>query len=340
MMVNIKDISKLTGFSVTTVSRALNNHDDVSQETKKKIQSMAKKVGYSPNVLAKSLVNRNSNTFGFITSNFSSTSVLDSFSFKLFMLCVNIANENGYEIVLIHSNTHMHRSKNFSQIISERNLSGAIIQGFNTDDPICDEARESDVPVVFIDIEEESDTTTYVSSDINQAVEVGFAYLFEKGHKKIAFIEGANQSRITKRWQREIDGYYSQHANQFEELVILEGGYKLDLTKKVIQNYYEQNRTNYPTALFAASDVMAIGAMEGLRDCQLEIPTDVSVLGYDGINFSAHLNPALTTIGQDYQKIASSAINALLDLMRSNRVKPIILDVNLIERETVGSRYD
>lgn len=339
-MVSIKDISKMTGFSVTTVSRALNNHDDVSVETKKKIQNMAKKLGYSPNVLAKGLVNKNSNTFGFITSNFSSTSVLDSFSFKLFMLCVTSANELGYEIVLIHANTHMHRSKNFSQIISERNLSGAIIQGFNTDDPICDEARESNVPVVFIDIEESSDTTTYVSSNITQAVAIGFSYLFSKGHKNIAFIQGARQSRITKRWIQEVKRYMEKVPQKMDDLLFLEGGYKLDITKDVVANYYRSHKENYPTALFIVSDVMAIGALEALRELEIDVPKDVSILGYDGINFSAHLTPALTTIGQDYQGIAESAVNALLQMMAEKIVEPIILDVNLIERETVGKKYD
>lgn len=339
-MVSIKDISKLTGYSVTTVSRALNNHHDVSEETKKKIQNMAKKMGYSPNILAQSLVSKKSNTFGFITSNFSSTSVLDSYSFKLFMLCVGVANEFGYEVVLIHADAHMHRLKNFSQIISERNLSGAIIQGFNTDDPICDEARESDVPTVFIDIEEYSDTTTYVTSNIKGAVEIGFSYLLSKGHKNVGFIQGAHQSRITKRWVGEVNEYLEQHSESFDEVLFLEGGYKLERTKDLVSNFYQSHKDDHPTALFIVSDVMAIGAMEALRDLGISVPKEVSILGYDGINFSAHLNPALTTIGQDYLGIAQSALQALLTLMKGHPVAPLILDVHLIERETVGQRND
>lgn len=339
-MVSIKDISKMTGFSVTTVSRALNDHDDVNEETKRKIKNMAKKVGYSPNVLAKSLVSKKSNTFGFITSNFSSTSVLDSFSFKLFMLCVGVANELGYEVVLIHANTHMHRAKNFSQIISERNLSGAIIQGFNTDDPICDEARESDIPSVFIDIEEVSPTTTYVSSNIKNAVAIGLDFLYSKGHQQIGFIQGAYQSRITKVWVQEVNDYLKNNPQKFEKVTFLEGGYKLDTTKEIVKNYYQSHREVHPTALFIASDVMAIGAMEALRELGMNIPRDVSVLGYDGINFSAHLTPPLTTIGQDYYGIAKNALHALLGLMESKSVDPIILDVNLIQRDTVGARND
>lgn len=335
-MVSIKDIAKLTGFSVTTVSRALNDHDDVSKQTKAIIHKAARENNYAPNILAKSLVNKQSKTFGFITSNFSETTLMDSFAFRVFMNCVNRANELGYEIVLIHYKASIHNMKSFNQIISERNLEGAIIQGFDEDDPFCEEAAMSSIPAVFIDVEKNNNSTTYVSSDIKKAVEVGFSYLLSLGHESICFIHGTQESWITKKWLFEVNRFRSENASKFTNFILLNGAYASETTRKNIESIYSKKENQQLTAIFAASDVMAIGAMKGVANCGLTVPQDVSILGYDNIVLAEYITPTLTTISQNLAGVASKSVDYLFELTKGEQVKPGILDVELIERESVG----
>ena len=339
-MVSIKDIAKLTGFSVTTVSRALNNHSDVNEQTKAIIQKAARENDYAPNILAKSLVNKNSKTFGFITSNFSATTLMDSFSFKLFMNCVNRANELGYEIVLIHYKASIHNMKSFAQIISERNLEGAIIQGFDESDPFCKEAAESSIPTVFIDIERSTENTTYVSSDVKKAVEIGFSYLLSKGHTSFCFIDGTPESWITQKWLLEVEAFRQKHTAAIEDFYLLDGSYALEPTRQVVKEFYEKKENKQVTAIFATSDVMGIGAMKGVADCGLSVPEDISILGYDNIVLAEYVTPALTTISQNLEGVGSRAVEYLLELTKGQVVKPGILDVTLVKRESVGGKHD
>lgn len=339
-MVSIKDIAKLTGFSVTTVSRALNNHDDVSEQTKAIIHKVAKENNYAPNILAKSLVNKHSKTFGFITSNFSATALMDSFSFKVFMNCVNRANELGYEIVLIHYKASIHNMKSFDQIISERNLEGAIIQGFDENDPFCQEATMSSIPVVFIDIEKNNESTTYVSSDIKKAVEIGFSYLLDLGHESFCFIHGTQESWITNKWLFEVNRFRKENDTKFKKFILLNGAYALEPTRNSIKKIYSKKENHHLTAIFATSDVMAIGAMKGLVDCGLTIPNDISILGYDNIVLAEYVTPTLTTISQNLEGVASKSVDYLFELTKGKKVEPGILDVALVKRESVGVKND
>ncbi|MGM0123450.1 LacI family transcriptional regulator [Enterococcus sp. AZ194] len=335
-MVSIKDIAKLTGFSVTTVSRALNNHSDVNQHTKEIIQKAARENNYSPNILAKSLVNKNSKTFGFITSNFSATGLMDSVSFKLFMNCVFRANELGYEIVLIHYQATMYSQKTFTQIISERNLEGAIVQGFDEDAPLCAEAAKSSIPTVFIDIEQINESTSYVGSDVKKAAELGLSYLLAKGHESICFIHGTQGSWVTQKWLLEVNNFRKRNTSKIKNFYLLDGGYSLEIAKKSTKEFYTTTDSKKVTAIFAASDVMGIGAMKGLKECGVEVPQDVSLLGYDNILLAEYFTPALTTISQNLEGVARQSIDHLLELKNGQRVGPGILDVTLVERESVG----
>ena len=339
-MVSIKDIAKLTGFSVTTVSRALNNHDDVSKQTKELIHKVANENNYAPNILAKSLVNKHSKTFGFITSNFSATTVMDSFAFRVFMNCVNRANELGYEVVLIHYKASIHNMKSFNQLISERNLEGAIIQGFDENDPFCQEATVSSIPTVFIDVEKNNDSTTYVSSDIKKAVEIGFSYLLSLGHDSFCFIHGTQESWITNKWLLEVEHFRKENASKIENFVLLNGEYASETTRKKIKEMYSKKENQQFTAIFATSDVMAIGAMKGIVDCGLTVPKDISILGYDNIVLAEYITPTLTTISQNLAGVASKSVDFLFELTKGKKVKPDILDVELVKRESVGVKND
>lgn len=263
---------------------------------------------------------------------------MDSFSFRLYISCVNRANELGYEIILIHYNAKIHNTKTFTQLISERNLDGAIIQGFDNDDPFCEDATASSIPVVFIDVKRMNAHTTYVCSDICKAVNIGFSYLLSQGHTNFCFVYGSDKSWITKKWLMEVELFKKKNFSKIESLSLLNGDYSSDITKNITKKFYSSIPNRNTTALFATSDVMAIGAMKALHEIDLEVPHDVSVLGYDNIILAEFMSPSLTTISQNISGVASNSIDSLISLINGISEKEKILDVSLIQRESVGKR--
>ncbi|WP_125604904.1 LacI family DNA-binding transcriptional regulator [Lapidilactobacillus bayanensis] len=312
-MITLKDIARLSGYSVTTVSRALNGHSDVNDDTKKHIKRIAEKYGYSPNILAQGLVSKDSKTFGFITSNFGQTSPMENFTFPLFMKSIEEANLLGYEIVMIHYNSQVHRTKTYQQLISERNLSGAIVQGFDKDDELCQQALKSDIPTVFIDIGLSNETTGYVVSDIAHAADLGMRFLLQCSYQNLLFIYGSNESWVTGQWKKGVNQALEKYRDSFASVELMSSDYTMSTTQMMVQDQYSKLKKDR-LAVFAASDVMAIGAMRTLQEKGLNIPEDVGILGYDGMTVAQYVSPALTTIAQSPQKLGAQAIRLLIEL--------------------------
>lgn len=176
-MATIKDIAKDTGFSITTVSRALNGYSDVNEETRSIIRASAKKLQYSPNMLAQSLVTKKSKTIGLLVTDLKRESVKDNFVFEVLCGVGEYVATIDYEMILISTTTSRQRNKTFSQVVGERNLDGVVIQGLKKDDPYLTEAVTSNLPTVLIDIPIENSTTGFVTSDQEDSVKTAIKYL-------------------------------------------------------------------------------------------------------------------------------------------------------------------
>lgn len=334
-MATIKDIAKITGFSVTTVSRALNDHYDVSQSTKEKIRVAAKQLGYSPNMIAKSLVQKKSSTIGFIVSNLTPTSIIDNFAFNIFMGSSSQANENMYEIILIQVESSMQKDKSFKQIMHERNLDGAIIQGFDKDSVFCKEAQNSNFPVVFIDLPLQSMYSTFISSNIRQALFSAFDYLRKLGHQEIGFVHGYTKAHITDLWITNYKDYLTENNLPFANKLILNGEYSNVTTYEKSKEFLINNPTM--SAVFCASDIMAIGIIKGAEELGKKIPEDFSVLGFDNILLSEYFSPPISSISQSPFDFGKNAFDMLLQIINGETNKePLVLNTKIIERSTTG----
>lgn len=338
-MVTLKDIARLSGYSVTTVSRALNGYNDVNEETRQHIQNIADQHGYAPNVLAKGLVSKDSKTFGFITSHFSQTKtpVIDNFTFSLFIRSIEKANALGYDIVLIHYNDKLQKHKTFKQLIAERNLSGAIVQGFDWDDELCQDALNSKVPTVFIDMGLHNESSGFVVSNIRKAAQIGFEYLVDCGYKNILFIFGSEESWVTNQWKKAVTETTQKYQKVVDSIEFLNGDYILEETINLIVSHKELVQKE-KLAIFCASDHMAIGAIKGLEKLNIKVPDQVGVLGYDGMPITQYITPSLSTIAQKPEELSARAVEMLLEIMGNKNEKTDYIcedvEVELIVRES------
>lgn len=336
-MSTIKDIAKAAGVSVTTVSRALNGYSDVNEKTRKKIEKVAKELNYSPNTLARSLVMNKSKTIGLLISGLDRGSIKDNFTFEVLVGLNKFVSESDYDLVIFSTTSSKQREKTYSQLCRERKVDGAIIQGIRTDDPYLREVVESDIPCVLIDIPIESDTVGYITTDNMLGAKKGVQHLIELGHKDIAMINGHEFAFVSR---QRLEGYYQAldaAGVSINPSWVVNG----DFDEKKAEEQALKLLKLYPdiTAIFCASDLMAMGAIKAAKQLNINVPEELSIVGYDDIVLAEYITPALTTIAQDKVQMGYEAAKLLINMLE-NHDKPhkITLPTELKVRESSKKR--
>jgi LacI family transcriptional regulator len=334
-MATIKDIAKKAGVSITTVSRALNGYDDVSEETRRKIRQIAEELSYSPNVLARSLVSRRTHTIGLILSDINRAGAKDSFAYELLCGINDRAGELNYDLLLFSTSPTKQMEKSYHALCKERKVDGAILSGLRLDDPYLQEViQQESFPCVLIDIPETGANVGHVTSDNRNGALLAVRHLLENGHRRIAMINGHDQAHVSR---ERLEGYreaLEKSGLPFEPELVFDGGFTeeggAEATYQILLKHPDV------TAIFCASDLMALGAMRALERMGRKVPDDVSIVGFDDINIAAYCSPKLTTIRQDKYELGYQAAQLLIDMLE-NRTKnrKILLSNQLIIRESV-----
>jgi LacI family transcriptional regulator len=337
-MTTIKDIAKTAGVSVTTVSRALNGYSDVNEKTRQKIIKIAEDLKYSPNTLARGLVMNRSKTIGLLVSGMDRSSVKDNFTYQVLSGVNECISERGYDLVLFSTTSTKQREKTYSQLCRERRVDGAILSGIKIDDPYLNEVVESNIPCVLIDIPIQSETVGFVTTDNVLGAKKAVRHLIEQGHKNIAIINGHDQAFVSK---QRLKGYKEalKAANlPVNNYWIVSGEFSEDKAQEKSLELLKQ----FPeiTAIFCASDLMALGVLKAAKILGLEVPSKLSVIGYDNILLASYSTPSLTTIAQDIIELGYQASRLLIDMLEGeSNSRECILDTELIIRESTNSKH-
>jgi LacI family transcriptional regulator len=333
-MATIKDVAKVAGVSITTVSRALNGYNDVNIETRKKIEQIAKELGYTPNMAARSLVMKKTKTLGLLLSGITRTSAKDNFAYEILCGMNDRAGELDYDLVLFSTTPKKQMAKSYKALCKERGVDGVIIMGIRTDDPYLQEIVASPIPCVLIDIPLSGKNVGYVTSDNIQGAKCATAYLIEQGHRRIGMINGHKHADVSIKRREGYKEALEQAGIPFDESLVVEG----DFTENGAMEAAYKLLFTHPelTAIFCASDLMAIGAMQAVTKLGKRIPEDISIIGYDNIVLSEYCSPSLTTVHQNVYEMGYMATQMLIDMLEGRNVKPhIVLNTELIIRNSV-----
>lgn len=312
-MVSMKDISAVCGVSIATVSKALNNHKDIGEETKEHIRQVAKEMGYSPNAAAKILKTNRTYSLGvlFVDDGQSGLThdyfahVLDSFK--------RTAEERGYDITFINSCKTRSQRMSYLEHSRYRRFDGVVIACVDFEDPEVEELVRSNIPVVTIDHLFNNRST--ILSDNVKGISDLVHYIYEMGHRKIAYIHGAD-SAVT---QSRLSSFY----RTCEELGIdIPAEYVREAPYRNTKGTYTEtikllDLKNPPTCILYPDDFSCFGGINAIHERGLRIPDDVSVAGYDGIRIARHYRPQLTTIIQDTKRLGQEAAMKLIDLIEN-----------------------
>lgn len=325
-MISMKDISLRCNVSVATVSKALNNHSDISEETKKYIRETAKEMGYFPNSSARALkTNRTYNLGVLFVDEAQSGLTHDYFANVLDSFKVT-AEKRGYDITFINCNKE-YQNMSYLEHSKYRGVDGVVIACVDFTDSEVLELIRSDIPVVTID--HIFDNRTAIVSDNVKGIKELITYIYEMGHRKIAYIHGADSS-VT---QNRLGSFYrtlDELGVEVPDTYVKTGAYRepetaAQITKELLE------LPDRPTCIVYPDDYACIGGINAIKEKGLIIPDDISVAGYDGINIARVLEPKITTLAQDTKTLGRKAAEKLINLIEKPKT-------SLIERVVVEGR--
>lgn len=326
-MVSMKDISVACGVSVATVSKALNDHNDVGEETKQRIKQVAKEMGYFPNSSARALKTKRSYNIGVLfveevpqsglTHDYFA-SILDSFKITI--------EAKGYDITFINCNKVRKGRLSYLEHSRFRGVDGVLIACVNFEDEEVRELVQSDIPVVTIDYAFADKLA--VMSDNGKGIRDLLRYVYEQGHRKIAYITGQETSDVTATRVKSFRDTAAELGLEIQEEYMLSGKYR-DIPNAAKKTGILLNMNDRPTCIIYPDDYAAIGGMNEIKARGLSIPDDVSIVGFDGSNIAAQIEPRLTTIAQDTRMIGKVAAENLIDLIE--RPKSAVIEHVVVE---------
>ena len=310
-MASLKDIARVCGVSVATVSKALNNHKDIGEDTKENIKRVAKEMGYSPNLSARALKTHKTHGIGVLfvdeamsgLTNDYFSSVLDSFK--------RTAEKSGYDITFINSCKNRPDRMSYLEHSRYRGFDGVVLACIDFNDPEVTELVYSDIPVVTIDYLF-NNRMAVISDNVNGMREL-VEYVYSMGHLRIAYIHGAD-SAVTK---SRLSSFYrtAEHLGlEIPDDYIREAAYRNTACTYRVTNEL-LDLTKPPTCILYPDDFAAFGGINAIRERGLRIPEDISIAGYDGIRAARHLEPKLTTVRQDTKQIGHQAAKELINLI-------------------------
>lgn len=331
-LVTIYDIAKKTGYSVTTVSKAFNNYTDISSKTKQDILNAAKEMGYLPNANARTLTTRKSWTVGVLFAEVLNMGMRHPFFNAIIQSFKTEIEARGYDLLFITKDIGG-KQLSYLDHCRMRGVDGVIIVCVDYQQKEVQELLNSDIPCVMIDLEKHEKALTVCSDNIMgsyKAVE----YLYSIGHRRIAHIAGKEH---TYPGDKRVEGYkiaLNKLGIAKRDDYIIDGGYfTFEGGYKSMQKLISLDKP--PTAVFVAGDMMAMGAIMAIKDAKLSVPKDISVIGFDDIDFARYNSPALTTIKQDKNLMGKVAADLLTDhILGAIDKTSVMLPVELIIRES------
>ncbi len=332
MPTTIKDIAKKAKVSANTVSKALSNRSGVNKETRHKILKIAKELSYLPNVLARNLRLSQTKTIGVIISDNS-----NPFFAYVVKGIQDVARETGYHIILCNTGENPDFEQEAIDLLLELRVAGLLITPTQKEIDYIVKLKRLHVPFVLLARHFEKTTAHYVITDNVTGAYLATQHLIARGHQRVVFVNGPYQNSSAR---ERLVGYKKALAENkiaYDKSLVewgnlnMEDGY--DVMKRVLAHRQP------PLGVFLFSDYVAIGALKAVREGNLKVPQEVSIVGYDDIDFVSYLDVPLTTVHQPKYSIGKKAMEILIQIIDgklSNQEQPqcILLEPELIIRKS------
>lgn len=331
---NLEQIAKLSGVSRSTVSRVINNDPNVSTVTREKVMQVVKRANYMPNAAARGLAAGRTRVLGLVIPMGVSTLFTDPYFPVLIQGVSSACNAREHSVMLWLAEPEYER-RQIRQIMYSGLVDGVIISSMLMSDALVQALLEGDLPFILIGRHPMDERASYVDADNIGGAREAVTHLLRLRHTRVATITGP-QNMIAG--ADRLAGYHAalrDRGVRSDPVLIAIG----DFTETGGYRAMQQLLPQRPTAVFAASDMMALGALRAIREAGLRVPEDMAVVGFDDLPAAAHSDPPLTTIRQPIQRTGALAVEILLDLVdqRAGTAHRVVLPTELIVRTSCGS---
>ncbi|MCB2297630.1 LacI family DNA-binding transcriptional regulator [Clostridium tagluense] len=330
MAASIKDVAREAGVSIATVSRVLNDIDVVNEDTKKKVKDAIKKLSYRPNIVARSLKTQKSSTIGIIIPDIS-----NQFYPEIVRGCEDVANIYNYNIMLCNADLDLDKEMEALRILKEKMIDGVIYMSNSIGQNIISLIKELEMPTVLVETTDEDGIFPSVSIDNVMAASDAVKYLINKGNKKIAYVGTTTEkvNALSKRYTGYKKGLAEMEINLDNDLVYF-GGVKARDGYAGINAILDKGMEI--DSVFCASDEIAMGVINALRDRDIKVPEDVDVMGFDDIYSASIFYPKLTTVSQPMYDMGSVSMRMLIKSINNLVVdeKHFVLPYRIVERDS------
>lgn len=327
----IRDVARQAGVSHQTVSRVINQKEDVLPSTRASVESAIEQLGYTPNAIARSMARGQTHTLACISPNltdFTFASVIEGAEVEArkhdyFLLSSSASDPNAFRALV-------------NELVGHRRVDGLIVIN-----PYADSRYEfipQNFPLVFVGASAHEKDICSVSLDDEKVAFDATSHLILLGHKKIALVTGPMEEDCSK---DRTEGYrraLSEAKIAFDPTMVIEGDWSATSGQTALLSFIEQGRI--PTAVFAQNDRMAMGVLRAARDANLQVPSQLAVMGVDDMPLSSYFDPPLTTMQQDIPLIGQEATRMLLDIIQKKNpaVRELKLSAKLVTRRSTTKK--
>jgi LacI family transcriptional regulator len=332
----LEDIAQLAGVSRSTVSRVVNQHPNVRASVRKRVLEVIQSAGYHPNAAARTLASQRSWMIGMVLPRSVSSFFTDPYFPRLTQGIAQACNQYNYTLSLFLIGTHEDEEKIYPRISRKGLLDGILVQSGQIGDQLIDRLLSSNIPLVTAGRPFQSSDVSYIDVDNINAAYSAVSHLVRLGYQRIGTITGLADSTVSVDRKEGYLKALTERGRDVDSNLIAEG----DFTEA--GGYYAMQRLlpARPDAIFAASDMMALGAMRAASDAGLRVPDDIAFIGFDDLPLATLPKPQLTTVRQPIYQFGFKAVEILIDLIE-NGLKPprrIIMDTELVIRDSCGTK--
>lgn len=329
MAKNIRDIAREAGVSIATVSKVINDYPHISQKTREKVMRVIRESNFMPNSVARSLVQKRSMTLGLLLT----TGLMHPFFHAMLAGMETALKQSGYDLIYL-AQISWDKSYSVVQHCRSRNVEGVIAFGFQRGDLDWSDLLESNIPAMFIDMDITGKRAGYITSDNRAAIRSAVLYLHGLGHRRIAFLRGFSRSYVGEVRAASYRETMAELGLPVPDAYVADSDFKKEGGLAAARNLLALPER--PTAILCSSDLEAIGVMEAAQQAGLRVSTDLSVIGFDDMEFAAHCHPPLTTIRQDMVRLGREALEQLVMLVHHPDMPPPVrtIPAELVVRQS------
>ena len=329
----MRDVAHLAGVSTATVSRVLNNHQHISEDTRSKVISAIEQLDYQLNRVARRLRMERTQILGLIISD-----IANPFFTSVVRGIEDVAYENEYSLLLCNSDEHPAKEELYIRVLMGEKVAGVIISPTDENSTAAKALIESRIPVVAMDRRLcHLDVDTVIVDNVQGAYDA-VAHLIRLGHCRIALIGGPVQITTARERQEGYEKALQDYGLPVDETLVRVGDFKQDSGYCTAGELLALD--DPPTAIFAANNLMTLGALNAIHEKGLNIPRDVAIVGFDDMPWAPSLDPPLTTISQPTYDMGRTTADLLLKKIADNNRENVEIKLHptLIVRRSCGLR--